>query len=251
MMATTLNLQTVELISTLRTVPANGSPSSTDYNDSFRETLADLASLSEFINDTLLPIINALPTAASGGLYGDALNASSDVTNPLFYSSSEQRQLTVAEVLSAINAANSAIQKTVTDLNARVLQLSTKLATTNQTDMLSTVNALSAQFQQVLSTVDGLVSASASQATWQANVQRARITTGNIAASGNATINLMWPQPFANAYTAVATVDDASGLLEVMSVEKLGNNAGVAIKVYNLDPNAVHAGELNAIAISD
>ena len=83
---TPINILTVDLASTLRTVPRNGSPSSVDYNDTARETLTDLATLAGFINDTLLPILNTLPSTASTGLYGSTLQASSDPTNPLFFS---------------------------------------------------------------------------------------------------------------------------------------------------------------------
>ena len=158
----TLNIQTIELASTLRTVPENGAPSSTDYNDTAREFLTDLATVAGIINDTVLPILNTLPAAASGGLYGSSLQASSDTTNPLFYSASEQRSLTVAEVCIGLNAAAAALQTTVTNLNARIVQLSTLLATTNQTDMLATVQALSDQYRQLQITVNNLVAAGAS-----------------------------------------------------------------------------------------
>ena len=74
----TLNIQTIELASTLRTVPENGAPSSTDYNDTAREFLTDLATVAGIINDTVLPILNTLPATASGGLYGNSLQASSE-----------------------------------------------------------------------------------------------------------------------------------------------------------------------------
>ena len=162
MSTSVLSIPTIELASTLRTVPQNGSPSSSDYNDTAREFLTDLATIVETINDTLLPILNVLPAAAASGLYGSSLQASSDTTNPLFYSASEQRSLMVSEVLIGLNAAVAALQTTVTNLNARIVQLSTMLATTNQTDMLATVQALSDQYRQLQITVNNLVAAGAS-----------------------------------------------------------------------------------------
>jgi hypothetical protein len=55
-----LNLNTVELTSTLRTAPLNGSPSSSDFNEGQRETLVDLATIVSFINNQILPLVNAL-----------------------------------------------------------------------------------------------------------------------------------------------------------------------------------------------
>ena len=162
MSTSVLSIPTIELASTLRTVPQNGAPSSSDYNDTAREFLTDLATIVETINDTLLPILNVLPAAAASGLYGSSLQASSDTTNPLFYSASEQRSLMVSEVLIGLNAAVAALQTTVTNLNARIVQLSTMLATTNQTDMLATVQALSDQYRQLQITVNNLVAAGAS-----------------------------------------------------------------------------------------
>jgi hypothetical protein len=146
-----LDLQTLDLASTLRTVPLNGSPSSVDYNDTAREFLTDLATLVGFINDTLLPILNTLPSTAATGLYGSTLQVSDDATNPLFFSTAENTFLTVSEVLIGLNAAIKALQLLCANLNAQIIQLSTKLSTTNQTDMLATVQALSDQYRSIYS----------------------------------------------------------------------------------------------------
>jgi hypothetical protein len=49
-----LPLTTIELVSTERTVPLYGSPSSQEYNDNQNESLIDLTSLASFINGTLM-----------------------------------------------------------------------------------------------------------------------------------------------------------------------------------------------------
>ncbi len=53
----TLPLTPLALVSTQRTVPANGSPSSQDYNDDQNDGLIDLTSLVSFINGTLIPLL--------------------------------------------------------------------------------------------------------------------------------------------------------------------------------------------------
>ena len=137
----------------------NGSPSSTDYNDSQREMLTDLATIVETVNDGILPVLNTLLAAAATGLYGDNLQASSDNTNPLFYSSSAGRALTVAEVFTSLNTAVATLGTSVTNMQARITQLSTQLATTNQTDVLATLQTLSDQYRQLALQVNTLLAA--------------------------------------------------------------------------------------------
>ena len=55
----TINLQSVELVSVIHTAPANGAPSSQDYYDGEVEKVTDLATLATFVNNTLLPMLNA------------------------------------------------------------------------------------------------------------------------------------------------------------------------------------------------
>ena len=74
----TLPLTPLALVSTQRTVPSNGSPSSQDYNDDQNDGLIDLTSLVSFINGTLIPLLQVLPSlAAAAGLEGRAINTDS------------------------------------------------------------------------------------------------------------------------------------------------------------------------------
>src|ERR1017187_4197511 len=68
MSANTLNIASIELVSTQRVAPLNGAPSSADHNDSAREVLTDMASISEFLNGTVLPLLNCLPARWQLGL---------------------------------------------------------------------------------------------------------------------------------------------------------------------------------------
>src|SRR5271168_5379728 len=99
-----LNLATVELVSTLRAAPQNGSPSSQDYNDSWTESLADLASLSGFINDILIPMLNGLaetiqpnPSDTPQGLTGLYVFTDTTQTTPVFYDNQSNTSLTISQ----------------------------------------------------------------------------------------------------------------------------------------------------------
>src|ERR1039458_9780371 len=126
----TLNLDSVELVSTERRAPLNGAPSSQDYNDSMREVVTDLASIADSLNTVVLPLLSSLPAGdpLKPLLDGDGIFAS-HATDSLFYDSTASQQLTVADVLRRINASVQSVANTVTDLSARVLSLQTRLAT--------------------------------------------------------------------------------------------------------------------------
>ena len=145
----TLGIESIELVTTQRVAPLNGAPSSADYNDSMREMLTDLASISELINGTLLPLLNCLPATSPLLLDGSAIYAStSDPTNLLFYDSTSEQPLSIADVITRINQMVTASQAQVVDLSAQVLALQTRLATTNQNDVARAIqgfaNALNA-----------------------------------------------------------------------------------------------------------
>lgn len=134
-MAATLNISSVELVSTTRTAPENGAPSSQDYNDTMRELLTDLSALADTVNQNVLPLLNSLPASSPLKLDGDGIFASHDLTNSLFVDSTSNTPLTLSSVLIRLAAITQAQQATIRDLNAQVMQLSTRLATTNQVDV--------------------------------------------------------------------------------------------------------------------
>jgi hypothetical protein len=168
----TLNIDTVELVSSLRTIGLNGAPSSQDYNDSQREYLEDLSSLANTVNGFIIPLLNYLRSMDSKGqnlvLNGDTLFASSDMSNSLF--NSTDGQLTVAQVFAKVQALLNSQQTTVTALAARVAALSTQLASTNQDDIAKAISGYSLQLQSFFNQVDALSAGFASvQATAQSD----------------------------------------------------------------------------------
>jgi hypothetical protein len=153
-----LDLSTVELVSTLRAAPANGSPSSQDYNDSWTEALADLASLSGFINDIMLPMLNGLdgtiqPTvnATPSGLEGRFIYGDTTDTTTLFYDALSSSSLSLADSLRVLNGIVTTVQTAVTNITVQITSLQTQLSSTNQNDIAQALQNFAASLQNVIS----------------------------------------------------------------------------------------------------
>src|SRR5271170_359851 len=157
----TLNLSTVELVSTLRAAPENGATSSQDYNDSWTESLADLASLSGFINDILIPMLNGLdstiqptPNATPSGLEGRFIFGDTTDTTALFFDQLSDESLTIADSLRVVNGIVTAVQTMVTNLNVEIIAIQTQLSSTNQNDIAQVLQNFSAALQSLTAQVD-------------------------------------------------------------------------------------------------
>ena len=157
MSTNTLNIDSIELVSTQRVAPLNGAPSSADYNDSAREVLTDLASISEFLNGTVVPLLNCLPATSPLLLDGGAIYASTAASSdPLFYDTTAKQPLTLAAVISRLNQIVAGVQAQMVDLSARVLALQTRLATTNQNDVAKAIQGFADTLTAISSRVTAL-----------------------------------------------------------------------------------------------
>lgn len=232
-----LNLETIELTSTLREAPLNGAPSSQDYNDSQSENLVDLASIVSFINDQLLIILNALPAAAGGGLTGKTLY--SDITDQtgLFFNSNTQAPLTIADSLRYILAAVNNLATQMTNLGVDVTTLQTRITASSQNDIVQQLNNLSTTISQVQSALNATTVAVGADTTMLAKFQTLRIDTESIPGTSQVTIEVTWPTPYpSNAYTPSVTILDASGMLLTNGIVYSSTpGEGLVINVYNTD----------------
>ena len=95
----TIQLENVDLTSMMRAAAKNGAPSTQDYNESMRDFLADLSSIVDFLNQSVTPILNTLPSDAAKGLTGATVFANVDSTDPIFYNKAKNVPFTVTEVL--------------------------------------------------------------------------------------------------------------------------------------------------------
>jgi hypothetical protein len=153
-MSTTLNLSSIELVSTERRGPKNGAPSSQDFNDGQRETLVDLSSIANVLNNVILPLLSSLPETTPLVLDGDGIYASHQ-NSDIFVDSTDHSQLTISDVLTRVNATVISLSSAVDDLSAKVLQLQTRLATTNQNDVAKAIQG----FAETLAVVTQRVAA--------------------------------------------------------------------------------------------
>lgn len=144
-----LNLDTLELVSTLRRAPANGAPSSADFNDGEQEKLVDLATVAGFLNDVLRPILNTLPEAASAGLEGRTLLTDTNDQNALFFDALNAEPLSVADSLRLLQGIVNSVKGQVTDLSVEVGQLAAKLSATSQNDLALALQNIQDTLRQI------------------------------------------------------------------------------------------------------
>lgn len=151
-----LDLTTVELVSTLRAAPQNGSPSSQDYNDSWTESLADLAAVSGFINDIIIPLLNGLdatvlpnPNGIPAGIEGRYIFGDTSDLTPLFFDILSTEPLTIADSMRILQGIIQTTQATVTNLMVEVTALQTQLSSTNQNDIAQALQNFAAALQSL------------------------------------------------------------------------------------------------------
>lgn len=152
----TLDLSTVELVSTLRAAPQNGSPSSQDYNDSWTESLADLASLAGFIDNIVIPLFNGLsstilpnPQGSPLGLEGKYIFGDTADVTPLFFDNLSNESLSLADSLRVIQGLVQTSQVGIAALNVEVTALQTALSSTNQNDVAQALQNFAAAIQSL------------------------------------------------------------------------------------------------------
>lgn len=228
-----LDIQSVDLVSTLRTAPKNGAPSSNDYNDTLREILADLGSLSELLNMSVLPVLNALPDTAALGLEGRSIYASLDPDkNVLFYSDAAKKYLTVAEVFQKIYDLIVSSNNQLTDVAARIISLQSKLATTSHNDIINAVQGFTDQVRQVSYSLSDLTRVSEAQAQKLAGIQTVR-KDQLVAAGATQTVDINWPVAYAdNSYTVALAAEGGKATLYFV---KKDGGVGITVTVVSAD----------------
>jgi hypothetical protein len=247
----TLNQDTLELTTTLRKAPRNGAPISQDYNDSCQEVLVDLSSITSFLNDSLLPILNALPETAAAGLEGKTLLADSADQGPLFRDGQTNQPLTVADCVRQLRAMIAGLETDVNDLTVEVSTLQTRVSASNQNDIVQTLQNLSQALTQQAQNINLHTQQLSDLGELSRKSKTARLTTVSIAAGQDVTMDLDWSEAFvSNAYTPQVSLEDASNKLQVIGWVKRDAGVGLSITVHNSD-SANHAGTLCALALAD
>ena len=155
----TLNIPTVELVSTIITVPFNGSPSSEDYNDANNQNLYDHSSIVNTINDSILPVLNGLPSGASTGLTSANLYTDTTTQTPLTYNSLANTYLTVSESLIYLQGLVNTVQTNLLSLNTQIGIINSKLSATSQNDISLALQSFQTQLQSQESQITALTAA--------------------------------------------------------------------------------------------
>jgi len=200
-----LNLETIELVSTLRTAPLNGSPSSQDYNDCEREQLTDLAAVVSFLNDTVRVLLNSLPNTAMlpisdpVGVEGRTIYCDTSDTSSLFFSNGSP--LSIADSLRVLNGMLQTFKTTLSNQTVQLAALQSRLATTNQNDVSAVLNNFSGQITSILNTIQNL----------EAEINAIEVVAGLGAGGSNVLPRALTEVP----YSATPTFDcsPSSGLL--------------------------------------
>jgi len=248
----TLSFDNVDLISIQRAAPKNGSCSSQDYNDSSREILRDLLSVTDWINQNLIPVLNALPETAAMGLTGLTMFANPGDTSPLFFNKSTTTSYTVAEVCANLNSTATSVSQKISDLNARVLKMQTLLASTGQTDILASVQSFSDQIKNVQSLVNTIrMTVAGYEARFQ-QTKGVRVDIVEIAAAGVLEMDISFDVPYPNDnYTVSVGIEDETGGLALTGWKKLPNGRGIHVYIHNGSTSPVDGGILHLIGQAD
>src|SRR5271166_3011268 len=242
-MAQDLNLPTVELTSTLRTAPLNGSPASSDYNSSQRENLVDLAAITGFINNTLLPLINALPAGAllpletPVGIEGRTIWTDTSDQSTLFFDSLSSVPLTIADTIRVLNGIVTVMNQQLTDQGVEVASLQARLASTNQNDIALALQNLSSALNQV-SVNQQVQNVQITQIQGSKAIGGRSVTT-LVSAGTTATVAFAFATAYNdNFYTANVSVEVVEGvnpLVYAAGFQKNGVGVGVTVGVANYD----------------
>jgi hypothetical protein len=250
----TLNLNTLTLTSTLMEAPYNGAPSSQDYNDAWQEALVDLSTITGFINDTLIPILNALPATAANGLTGATTISDPSDQSALFFNAQSNQSLVVSDSMRVLLGQLNTLNTQLTDLGVQVTALQTQVGTTNQNGVIQTLQGLSQTVSTISTTLAQLGLTVTAQGVTLSKFQVMRVNTGPISPGHSATISLVWNSPYpTNSYTPIVTLLDSTGELYITSVSYSSSvGVGLTIIVTNGSdvPGAV-TGTLCALAKGD
>ena len=240
----TLPLSTVNLVSVQSAVPYRGSPTSQDYNDNQNNTLIDLASLTSFLNDTVVPLLEVLPLeAAVAGLEGRVINTDSTNLTPLCCDTLTSTPLTISQSLQYLQNTLLGMQGNLTGLSTQVSVLASQLASTNQNDIALTLQ----NYQNTLNQMNAALLAI--QISGVIAPTTAQMITGAVAPGGEESFDVNWTRSHSdNTYTAVCSIEDTTGFLGIESWAYLPSGAGITVRVSNADTVAPHSGTIHAIS---
>ena len=244
----TVNLPSLELVSTLRVAPLNGPPSSNDYNDADQETIVDLTTLLTFLNNILMPMLNTLAADADNGIEGSNIFGDTTSEEALFYNVLTEEPMVIADSLRFLYGQSQTAGTTLNNLAVQVAALQARLSSTNQNDVSLVLQGFTSNLNSQLGQLQALQNAVSSLQIIAGTEMDAQVETPVIAPQSVETIVVPWTVPFAvNTYTVSYGIEDASGFLQVTGFVREAGGVGILVHVLNTDTAASHQGTVNAI----
>lgn len=251
----TVNIDSVALISRQRPAPLNGLSSSANYVATVRDCLSDLASITEFTNTVVLPLLSSLDSLALAsspavGIEGRTIYSDTSDKSPAFLNASTGVPLTLADSLRIHTAQINAAQQLVADLSNQVAALQTQLSSSETVDLSRALNSIQGSLAQQAANTTALQQQYQQLASLSGKTQTVRVSTGLITNGTSQLVAISWPTPMNDSnYTVSLSLQDASGELSILGWSE--TTVGVAIAV-NLNCGSVSAsGIIHATAIHD
>jgi hypothetical protein len=251
-MATTLDLNTIELTTSISTAPLNGPPSSAEYNETQRDLLADLSSISIFINTDLIPLLNSLLSISLSptqiGIQGSTIISDTTDTTDVFYDSVEGQSLCVADSLRVLAALIAGLTQDFGDIDLQIAQLQSTLANSNQNNVSVTIAGLQATVNNLTSLVSSEVNEVNSLSSSIGTFNVGGASTGSIPALSTLQVTVNLSTPYAdNNYSPSLSLEDPSGQLQIISFTYQAAGVGVLVLVRNNDAGAAHMGTIHIL----
>lgn len=251
----TINTPNIELESTLRPTGLNGAPTSEDYNNSEKEKLRDLATITELINTNLLPLLNslsasaALPSGSATGVQGSTVFTDSTDQSNLFFDAVNGNPLTIADSFRVLNGIISNLLTSENDLSVRVDNLSTSLSTTGQNDISSAISGLYELIAIMQSEIGSLQASVGNATATLGNFQSGTVRTASIFPKATDSVDIIWGSPFLDDnYVVSYALRDDSGMLQILNFSYISEGVGISVRVKNSDNSNSWTGYINVTA---
>jgi hypothetical protein len=213
--------------------------------------LTDLATLSDLVNGTLLPLINVLASTALGnspvGIAGSTIYSDITDESDTFYNSVASVPLVVADSLRVLRALIAQLQTQVGNIAIEIATLTSQSSSINPNDIAASLASIVSQIAALTSSVSNLaLEISSIQA---AAVQGNVVATGNIPASTIQEVTVNLPTTYSdNNYTAILSMQEGTGQLQILSFTYQPAGVGVIALVKNTSTTAALSGFIHLIA---
>lgn len=256
MSSDTLQLNSVDLVSSVRTVPQNGAPVSADYNETQRENLVDLASLAGVINNLLIPYFTALKATSAGnppntpviGIEGRTVISDSSNQADIFYDAVSSTPLDIATSMTMLRAMITLLQTEMTNLDIAVQGVQSRVSSAGITNLTNVVQ----QLRTLYNSLNAIVSGHTIELQRLSGFQEVRETSVGIPPGSSLQTTVLWPVAYPDVnYTVALSLETGYATLQILSFTKLDDGTGIQVLIQNTDVSNTLTGTIHAQAQHD